>query len=248
MKFAAVIPGLLVTCALTACSQKKPLNQSNGDGAIASKAFAILEQSPAQGSIRADEVFAAEHSVSPFAVVNQEGRIVDHFEVGRAESSKFDATFSRDQGIARTEFLRFNDNGDLVVTAIIDHKENAISHFDPPLLVMPAELFADQSRKHEVAMRVVDANDPKKVRESGRASRTITYIANQRVRTHDGDFDAKRIESRFQADLKLADVDELTVMFVRPGAGIIAEQSTEQVKILGAFGNTTKRTIVRVKP
>jgi hypothetical protein len=114
-------------------------------------------------------------------------------------------------------------------------------------MVMPAVLPAQQPSTAHADMRVVDTENEKKVREEGRATRTITYVADQRIRTAHGEFDTKRIELHFRADLNLADVDELTVLFVVPGRGIVAEQSTETVKVLG-FGRPKKRTLIRSLP
>ena len=244
MRCASSILGFLVACALTACSAKGPLDQSRP----VVRAFELLDKRPPHGTIRADEVFAEEAIDAQFDVVDEDGQVVGQVSVAKSKTKQHQSAFLRAEGDARTEYLRFDDRGNLVATAVIDHEENAISHFDPPLLVMPAELSTGAPQSAEATMRVVDAKDPRKVRESGRAKRVVTYAGDQRVRTLHGEFDAKRIESRFTADLKLADVDELTVMFVVPGRGIVAEQSSETVKVLGAFGSTTKRTLVRSTP
>src|SRR5690606_40739134 len=79
---------------------------------------------------------------------------------------------------------------------------------------------------------------------SGTATRSVTYIGDQRIRTPMGEFVAKRIEVRFEADLRLATATERTILYVVPDIGIVAEHTEERVRALGLFNRSSDRQLV----
>src|SRR5262249_36510523 len=85
-------------------------------------------------------------------------------------------------------------------------------------------------------------------RESGKAVRTMKYVSDQAIRIPSGQFQAKRVEVHFTADLKLAKADEQTTLWVVTGLGVVAEQSIEEVKVLGLTNKKTSRTLVLASP
>lgn len=111
---------------------------------------------------------------------------------------------------------------------------------------MPAQLYANDTFTSEAAMRVVDMNNPTKVREQGQARRAVSYVGDQRVRTARGELTAQRLEIKFIADMRFADAEERTILFIVPGEGVIARQTEVTVKVLGTLSNTQRRTLVRV--
>ena len=97
-------------------------------------------------------------------------------------------------------------------------------------------------------VRVVGDDDPKKVREQGQAMRTVRFAGLQDLVIGSRQRQAIRLEIEFTADLRLADAVEKSTTFIIPGEGIVAEISHETVKVLGAFGKTSSRTIVITSP
>ena len=63
----------------------------------------------------------------------------------------------------RTEFLRRDDDDNIVMTAALDHEEQALSRFEPPLLITPARLEPGSPVESRVAIRVLDSNDQDQV-------------------------------------------------------------------------------------
>jgi len=229
------------------CATQPKIERQPPEPATTAKAvpLELLEEAPPIGSASANEFGLLAAGSDQFNELADDGSIKSRTALTRESTEQFKAAVAAHEGSQRTQFLREDEQGNIVMTAIIDRDDQAISMFDPPLVVAFRELPAGIEQKSQSAMRVVDMNNPSKQRETGTATRTMKYAANQRLRTPMGEFTAKRIDVHFTADLKLADADEMSTIFVVPGAGIVAERSTEQVKVLGAFGHTKRRTIVR---
>ena len=152
------------------------------------------------------------------------------------------AEFAVRQGAARTEYWARDEAGDIIMPVTIDHAENALTRFDPPLLIAPKTLQPGAPVEAEADMTVLDSRNLKRQRERGKAKRTIEYIDDQRIRTPLGEFRAKRIVVHFAADLRLADAENTTTYWLAPDLGIIAQLREEEVRILGLI-STRKRTV-----
>jgi hypothetical protein len=206
----------------------------------------LLEQIPARGALAAGDFGLMRAGTPRFVVLDNHGDVERTIELTAAMTDRFEAGFSLSEPGVRTEFYREDDQGNIVMTAVHEAKDGAISLFEPPLVVAYRELPAQVKRTSKAAMRVMDAQDPTRQREQGRATRSMVYAADQRIRTPLGEFIAKRVEIHFRADLSLAKADERTTLFIvpAPGPGNVAQRSSEEVKVLGAFGRTQQRTLV----
>ncbi|MHC4416060.1 MAG: hypothetical protein ACYS0G_12335 [Planctomycetota bacterium] len=162
----------------------------------------------------------------------------------RSTTQRFAANWVDDEGGRRSEFWRLDQDANLVMPAVIEHADGAISLFDPPLVVAYRSLPAGQTRRQEVAMRVVDLADPALQRESGRATRTIEYVDDQTLRTPLGELVAKRVVVTFEADLQFADARTTSTLYVVPGLGPVVEQHREIVRVLGIPTRDRRRTLV----
>jgi hypothetical protein len=211
-------------------------------------ALQLLDIQPAEASCHPGDFYQTGSITLQFDVLIEDGAVVERITLLRSESSRFGASFVDAEGDRAETFWRLDEDGNVLMTAHIDHQQNALTHFEPPLLLWPAELRPNETVTGESGMRVVDSRNPRKLRETGRATRTIAYIGNQRLKTPYGEYVAQRLESRVIADLRLADADERTVRFIVPGVGVVAEQTIEEVKILGAFTTTTRRSIILAAP
>jgi hypothetical protein len=227
---------------LQGCASKRSTTDRNRES---QSALVLLEELPASGSVLASDAFPASPTSIEFKVLDDDGVPTGTVLLRTEDSDLHHAKLARSEGETRTEYLRIAEDGSLVSTAVLDRREQAISQFNPPLLLMPAEIPAGDQRRGEAAMRVMDSENSSKLRETGKAWRTIVYAADQRIRTPLGEFVAKRLEIEFKADLRLAEAHEQTTLFIVPEIGLIAQQSRETVKVLGAFSDTKRRTIVR---
>jgi hypothetical protein len=233
---------IVTLCILAGC-QSPP--RSTDDLITAEfKALALLERLPPQGSVKGAEFIPFRATESRFQVVDERGRFNRQLIVTGSETQAHGANFSLAIGAERVEFYRITEAGDIAMTAVIDYGERALTRFSPPLVVAFNEMPAGAERTSEANMRVVDLDHPTRIREYGQARRSIVHAADQRIRTPLGEFVAKRIESHFTAQLKMADVDERTTMFFVADRGVVAEQSIEVVNVLGAFASTKRRTLI----
>lgn len=213
-------------------------------------ALEVLGELESSGTLLASDVYPLEAATDrTFLVISDDAEPVE-MRQSASTTGEFKAMISVTESapLDRTEFLGRDEAGNVVLTAVHDKREKAVTLFQPPLIVMPARLEAGASHTSSASMRVVSDDEQPEQRESGAARRTITYAADQRVRTSLGEFTAKRIDIRFSADLNLADASERTSLFVVAGHGVIAQKSIEEVKMLGLLGKKTERTLVLTGP
>jgi hypothetical protein len=194
--------------------------------------ISVLEQTPASGVIRADEVIALRPGSRTWHVVAGDG-------IGRTltrdlePTTRFRSQWLQRESGRRTQFLAADESGNIVMPATIDHADEAITLFDPPLVLAWAELAAGETRWQDVSMRVLDAANPRRTKESGQARRATTYVDNQRLRTPRGEVSARRIEIEFVGDLRVAEAREHIAWYVAQGEGVVMEQLDASISILG---------------
>ncbi len=227
--------------AVGGCSSA-PQSKNN---ASAMSPFAVTATTPATRAIEAPALFPLEVGEEKFTVLDQDGEAEEAIVIRRESTSEHAASIASSEGERRTEFLKRNDDGSIALTAAIDRKENALTIFEPPLTICPSTLLPNQPFSSESAMRVVALDNPRKQREKGVARRTISYTGDATIRTPRGEEPAAQIEIHFEADLRFADADERTTLFVSHSRGLVVQESTEKVTILGAFPREIMRTLVR---
>lgn len=142
-----------------------------------------------------------------------------------------------------TTFWSISDEGDALLHASIDHQQNALTLFNPPLVMTPTELTAGATSESTTPMRVVSESNPAHKRENGDATQTIIHAGGVRLRTAIGELDAVKIIIDFTADLTMADAVERTELYVNPEHGIVAEKRSRRVDILGVGGSTEEEQL-----
>lgn len=170
---------------------------------------------------------------------------LDTIEFMRAPTDRHGAAWATAEGETRVDYWASDGVGNVQLKAVFDVEDGTISHFDPPLTV-PADLVPGAPHREQVAMRVVDARNPKKQKAAGTATRTIEYVDNQRIRIEGRDVVAQRLVSHLKCDLGMATAEISTTYYIVPGVGLVAEQSRERIRVLGVFGRSNNRTIVRI--
>lgn len=169
-----------------------------------------------------------------------------------SKTDRYGATWLIDEDRAgttiRTEFLRRDDGDNIVMTAALDHKEQALSRFDPPLLVAPAKLEPESPVESRVAIKVLDSNNQDQTKESGRARRSLEYLGDQKITIDGRHLSAARVLMRFKADLNFADATNRHVYWVVPGQGVVAIERHNVVDILGLSSNTFDQKLARTDP
>jgi hypothetical protein len=126
--------------------------------------------------------------------------------------------------------------------------DNAISVFDPPLLLASADgpTSADVTFETESPMRVEWIDGDERDRGTGHRSSRILGIA--RVRTPAGEADALVVENTFEARLRMARARRVTTLWIVPGEGPVAERWSQTVFVFGIPAGTTRGAIVRSAP
>ena len=223
---------LVAVACLAGCASKQPTSQP-------SPSFQILESLPASGTIAPTDLYPLEPGTRRFLNIDTNADLI----VTYSTTSDHDATIACAEGDQRVSYWRADEQDNIVMTVVFEAKDEALTQFAKPLLIARASFDKGVAAATSATMRVVDANDPSRQREFGKATRTLQYVDDQRIRTPMGEFTAKRISIRFRADLRMADVDEVTMLWIVPGTGIVAQSSTEQVKVMGV-GKKKTRTLV----
>jgi len=237
---------LLLTC-FAGCRSGQP---TGGGEPRRQPLLEIVHAEPGGEPIDAAVAFPLEPAREAFTVLDEQGQPAGELRMTRQATTEHGATvsISEDDG-ARVQFLSRDEQGRIVLHAVIERDDNALTLFNPPLVVAPPTLAPGQVFSSEAAMRVVALDNPRKQRERGTARRTIAYLGDAVVRTPLGERRVAKIEAHFTADLRLADADDLTTMYIaldQAGpTGLLAEEQREKIVILGAFPRTSRRTIVR---
>jgi hypothetical protein len=225
--------------------------------------FAVLETLPPAGVVAAGDLFPATPARRVYTVIDEHGvptgdRLVetrrprggdgsdggDGGDGGAGGDGGDGGDVEIDFGEDLTLYLRVNEDGSVEQYAAAAHDQQALTRFDPPLTLAWAELPAGEKRESRSDMRVVDARDPRRERESGRALRTIEYAGDDRIETPLGALLAQRVEVSFQAKLRLAQVRRAETIWVVPGMGVVARDDREQLRILGLPGKNDRRRLV----
>jgi hypothetical protein len=182
---------------------------------------------------------------------NWDYRLVEGTGAGNSVSIRFEPVsdlahpWRRHTSDQRIEHLGFDAQGNLLMGAVEDLKHQALTKYDPPLLVIPAAMKAGQSITVESNMTVLDRSDPRRKRDSGKCVKTIHYDADQAVNGPRGRTVCRRLSTVFRADLGLASVEATSQEWYAESIGLVAEKSEEKISAL-IFKMGGKRAIVLI--
>lgn len=160
----------------------------------------------------------------------------EEFVIRRTPTTEFNAEWKDDRNSERTQYWRRDEVGNIVMTASIEHADDALALFDPPLVIAPSHLWSNGPYEQSVSMRVVRASNPEVQRTSGTCTRSMRYVGDEMIPCGGVDVLTHRIEITFRADLSLATSETTSILWMRPGNGMAAEESSELTKALGVFG------------
>jgi len=251
----AVAPIALFVLMLPACRTTPTADPTTTNvNADDTPGLTIIDHSEPAQSITASEIYQAKEHTQRYRITagDKDGAIVRR---ETAETDRFGAdwvtveTLLDDGEVVRaTRYWSFTDDHAVVLHASIDHDDNAISLFKPPLIIAYPKLRPGDSMQQETRIRVVAADDPSRNKERGSVTQTTTFAGSSILRTSLGKITARRIIIEFQADMSMADATERTVMYVSDEHGIVAERRSRSVKILGMQGSEHHETLVLAAP
>jgi hypothetical protein len=207
--------------------------------------FELLELRPGTSPVTAAMMYPLKTGDREVEVIERDGTWT--MVARREPTDRYQAQWVNIEGEERRHFWTVTEEGDLAMTAVIEHGENALTVFDPPLTIAPASLAPGESVTATARMRVL-GTESRRQRESGTVTQKITYSGDQVVRTTLGRHVARRVTIEFQADLRLADVADNTVLLVVPELGAVIEFRAQNLIVLGVMPRRTERTLVLTRP
>jgi hypothetical protein len=214
---------------------------SNGPG------FTVLSTRRATGPLAAEAVYPLRGGDWVYLVTEGDGsgdETVHH----REATERHRAAWADHQSDRRSEYWRPDDDGNLVMPVVVDHANNAVSMFRPPLVVAYARMEPGRTYEQEVRMRVMDARRPDRQRYLGTATQTIVYADDQVLRTPLGELVASRLSIHFSADLGSAGAKTTTTLWIVPGVGPVVLQRSQSERVLGIPVRGKSQTLVLVSP
>jgi len=144
--------------------------------------------------------------------------------------------------------LTRRDDGTLQAHALDKHDDDTRSAFVDslplaPLLLEPGSTARGASRLDAFELKTADGPEPHR-KASGRCRRELRILGDADVTVRGRTARVAVVEMAFRADLDLARVRATDRLYVERGRGIIAEERSERVLILGVIPRDTDMTIV----
>lgn len=166
----------------------------------------------------------------------------------RTKTDEYSAAWRDSEDERKIEYWNLNETKNVILSAVIEHDDNSLVFFNPPLVICPVELEPDVEYKSQSSMKVVSATNPKQQRARGKAEMSIKYVGDQEITTPLGDFLAHRIEINFYSDMTVAKAENTTIQWIVPELGIVIEDRIKKVTILGIFGKPKHKRLVLTVP
>ncbi len=165
-------------------------------------------------------------------------------ERSRTPTNEYDATWVETEDDGRREYFAHDDDGNLVLRVVVEPADQAITFFEPPMIIAYRELTPDGPREQKVTMRVMDLARPKRMTHRGIATRTVQYVDDQLISTPLGTMPTKRIEITFRANLGLPRAENATTLLIYPPFGVVVEKREETVRVMGMPVRHRDQTLV----
>lgn len=205
--------------------------------------YDLVAVSPASGTITPSDIYPLRDGAWSWQVTRGDKAGL-RFQRRRAATSEYGATWSETADGGHREFWTHDDEGNLVMTAVVEPGDQALTIFDPPMVIAYARLTANEPRTQQVDMRVMDLRRPDRQKDRGQATRTVEYVDNRLIRTPLGTMPVKRVEISFTADLALARATNLTTLLVYPPFGYVVEKRVDRVTVIGIPFRHRDQTLV----
>jgi len=205
--------------------------------------FDVLSTTPAIEPLTADAVYPPLGGAWTYLITEGDGTGGPSVHQ-REETSRYRAAWVDHLADQRSEYWFQGEAGNLVMPVVVDHANNAITFFDPPLIVAYGRLEPGRTYEQEASMRVMDAKRPQRQRYAGTGTQTIEYLEDQVLKTPLGEFPTKRLSIRFAADLGTAKADTTTTLWIVPGVGPLVVQRRQVERLLGIPVRAREQTLV----
>jgi hypothetical protein len=148
--------------------------------------------------------------------------------VRRSRAARPDAGF---EPMSEQVFVLLDD-GSVAIAEDIVHDEQVEVVFDPPMVVMPAELAAGTFQQ-TVQMLVHPLGNRARSKGKGPVRQSIQLLGGETIQTPAGTVEAVHIRQEFVASLNPAEVTNTTDQWFVPRIGLVAEKRSERTLVLG---------------
>ena len=205
--------------------------------------FKVLSITAPSAAVTAEEIYPVGVGAWTYLITAGDGRGAQVVH-RRQATERYGADWADRQGDRRVEFWRRDEAGNIVMPVVVDHADRAITLFEPPLIIAYRELGPGAARRQEVAMRVMDERRPTRLRHEGTAVRTVEYVDDQLLELPFGTVETRRLLITFTADLKMADAETTSTIWVARDLGTVVVQEKDTVRALGIPIRGSSRTMV----
>jgi hypothetical protein len=139
--------------------------------------------------------------------------------------------------------LRLAPDGGLTLAGASNVERGVRVVLDPPPTAIPARLQRGVPDHAEMSIRLPRLDAPGRLREQGRAERTLTFLGERLVRLGERETPAAHVREVFTSRLSAATAVRITDRWYVRGRGLIAERWTEEVRALGVVVESSGRAM-----
>lgn len=197
----------------------------------AMKPFAVGEPRHPAGPVAARDVFPLRSHQAAYVVTDNRspGGVSEMTLLASADDK---ARWRFDRLGQRVERLRLEGNGSIVMIGMENLEHDVVIELEKPICVLPARLVPGQRLRGASKMKVLDRNNPRHVRDSGKIAMTVWYDADQTLHTPAGDFECRRVWIECDASFTLGNTRSTSAYYYADGVGLVAEIYDSRTAIL----------------
>lgn len=237
----AAAGALLGACLMGCASSQQARTNPLGPARAATGAIRAADAYPHPG----ERAFASVYTIDAGARAGE--RVVREHRPLDDRTWIVEERFERDGAPISEATLRIGDDGAALLVSSVDHAERVLTTFDPPLVLMPAELSANATRTQRLRVRIHPVDRPETVRDEGDASHDLTFDAAQSVRGGLGAVETRRVRAVLRIGLRAARVETTSMSWFRADGRdrLAARDASEQARAFGIPVRSVRRFIVQ---
>lgn len=152
-----------------------------------------------------------------------------------------DARPAPDPRTLSEEFFSLAPDGSVLLSRTIEHADAVVTHFQPPIPVVPSRAVPGVPLKFAFDMIVRPIDRPDQIKTRGPAELELTLLGFDRVTTPAGAFDCAHLRSVIRATLGSAKVTVTTDSWLSDTLGLVAEDARERVTVFGVPIRSARR-------
>ena len=157
---------------------------------------------------------------------------------GSAESRKFRIDYSNGD----IRLGEFDENGNALSISLEDAKEEAITQMTPSEMYFVAGLEPGQPRTQKLAIRMVEADNPDKLKYEGYLNVTYEYIGAHKVTVPAGTFEVAVTKWNYEGKVGPAAINDQQYYFFAEGIGPVALIESKKIVAMVVYRKSIRLT------